>query len=134
MDLREAIENGRLDLVQLIVEQTKKKDHELLILAIYSQNLEIIKYLTSKGYLSDGALFNGVITRNIPIVEHLLDRGLDVRFHDDEALSIAIIHNDLPMIKCLLLHGANIKDRFSEFLEIATLNEYNDIIEFLQSL
>ena len=49
MDLREAIENGQLDLVKLIVEQTKKKGHELLILAIYSQNLEVIKYLTSKG-------------------------------------------------------------------------------------
>lgn len=88
--------------------------------AVSSGNIEIVKYLVSKGgkledICDDGSkpwnslLYMAAEEGNLDLVNYLIEKGLDVNYNEGSftALSGAVSNEHVDVVRTLLEHGAN---------------------------
>jgi ankyrin repeat protein len=124
--LQKACKDGNLDLVKELYTENKFSDDSesvrnskhsmLLCLAFGSDNLELVKYLTSKNIpLNFLVIQTAVFNNKLEIVRHLLEIGAPI---GNNIMHYALISgNDLEIVKCLYLYGLQLNSSEKKFLE-----------------
>lgn len=118
MGFRSAVENGRTDIIQLILQERLIPELEYesdLDNAIETGNLGIVVCLVEYGTpfykWEQRGLSVAAIEGQLEIVEYLVEHGADV-YGNTDALRGAIDRNHKEIVKYLVKHGANISDKF----------------------
>ena len=106
--LYDSAAKGELDLVKHAWNETGGKyKQDCLIWAVWSENLDIIKYL--------------------------VEQGATINNTGDYPLSYASLHGKLDIVKYLVEHGADIHAKNNEALKYATEERHQDVIHYLIS-
>jgi ankyrin repeat protein len=139
--LLELIELQKLD--SNCINNINENGYSTLILAIYSNNLEVANYLLQNvkniNYLSKSgsALMAAVIKENYEFTKQLIEKKANLDFQDSNgqtALIMAINTNNVPIIELLISAKANvkIKDNYNkEALDYALKTNNQKIIKLL---
>ncbi|RCK74497.1 MAG: hypothetical protein IGBAC_1445 [Ignavibacteriae bacterium] len=121
--LHYAVSEGKLDIVELIVEKSAKFRNysvPLVNVAAYNGEIDILKYLVSKGLqvnISDfkkSPLYSAIKGNQAAVVEYLVKLGVNFKLkndYDDNYLHLAVLNFSTSCIKLLLDYGINISDK-----------------------
>ena len=109
---------------------------ELLILAVESDNLNVVKYLTEHENITniDQVFKQASYSNNLPIMKYLISKGVDVNTEYGNALRWAILDGNLDIVKYLISVGAdpNVDTRmFTKPLTIASERGDFEIVKYL---
>lgn len=108
--------------------------------AVWKRNINMILYLLNSQELEENAnLKNPEILSiclnfkdlYIPILEKLIDNGLDIHCNDSEALITAIEKKNLAAVKFLHEHGIDLTAQCNKAVKIAFNKEAYNILEYL---
>jgi len=127
--LKWASMNGRLNIVQYLLECGVNPNVEALISASANGHLNVVEFLVEKGVnINNGVL--GIAARNnhLNIVKFLVEKGADVNADNNEALIYASRKGYLDIVQFLVASGANPND---EALISASSNGRLNVVEFL---
>ena len=111
------------------------KGGELLYTAAGEGELEIIKYLVSKGldihYENNYAFQEASEKGHLEIVKYLLEHGADIHADDDYALIFASVCGHLEVVKYLVEHRANIHANDDDSVISASGSGHLEIVKYL---
>ena len=131
-----------IEIRHLPVDMEGEQNRTPLIVAAQAGELEVVKYLISKGAKLDKIDKNGFTALSIAcfcnhfeVVDYLVKKGADVICLNNKIppIAAAIYNNNLDIIKYLLDHGVPLNSRFwTDPLTYATIaNNYDIVKHFL---
>jgi hypothetical protein len=111
-----AASNGRIDAVEILLEQNNIQIHykEYGAVRFAAQNgyLDIVKILHKKGAnihaAKDYCLRKAASNGHLDIVKYLVEQGADISVNNYEAFQYACLHGEIKVMKYLVEVGANI--------------------------
>lgn len=112
--LNDCVIHNDLDFIQFLFSQgvtASTPRHRAVQASSSSSRLNILKFFGENGAdLKTNIEIIGCQTRlgNVPIVQYLHSKGVDIHFMDDHLFRYACIRNHLPLAQYLLNNGANI--------------------------
>ena len=156
-ELIEAIQNGNLEIVKLLIEKGADINDTFevkigyntyymtpLIYSSYLGNLSLVKYLVenganvnAKGKYGDMALGTALEKGHLEIVKYLIEHGADINAkgkYGDTALKVASEKGHLEMVNYLVEHGAdvNTKGKYDDTaLRTASEKGHLEIVKYL---
>ncbi len=111
--------------------ENKNKDFSEY-LAEFGADIHLGEYLTNKGEYKDKndeqAFQNAVLNGHIEVVKLLIERGIDIRVDNDNALRTA---SKFEIVKLLVDNGANIHANDNEALQLAVENGHIEVVKYL---
>lgn len=124
--LEVAIQKGRLDIVQVLVE-SGAEDHSAVSTAVESGNVPIVHYLVEAGFHIGEAIVYAVEDNDIKMATYLAEHGAEVDFSQKRKTGLfkkqyvtpiaeAAALENLEMIQLLIKHGVNKKDALTAAL------------------
>ncbi len=143
-----ASQNDHLDLLKDLILYVDTIDRKfiiskLLIIAIKSYNLNIVKYLVSEGADKNQALIEASRAYNLDIVKYLISEGADIHAQNDQALINASANVNWPnnsmnlnidLIEYLISEGADIYAQNNKILFNMNFGILNYLIEKKSSI
>ncbi|PVZ97362.1 hypothetical protein BB558_006656 [Smittium angustum] len=136
--LKNAIENGQIDILKYIVEKgtdINAANQECLIIACEKGQIDILKYLIEKGAdvhaASKGCLNSVIENGQIDILKYLIEKGADVHAVDDYYLGIACAKDHLSLVEYLFKNGANIRTDNDYALRWASSKGHINFVKYL---
>jgi ankyrin repeat protein len=124
--LEVAIQKGRLDIVQVLVE-SGAEDHTAVSTAVEYGNVPIVHYLVEAGFNIGEAIVYAVEDNDIKMATYLAEHGAEVDFSQKRKTGLfkkqyvtpiaeAAALENLEMIQLLIKHGVNKKDALTAAL------------------
>lgn len=111
---------------------------ESLLHAVRSRRIEHVSFLMAMGdgteiFDDDGILLRESALWNYEeLVRFFVDRGLDVRSHNDYSICVAASHGYDRITRFLIEHGADVNARDGYPLLAAARGGYDTIVDFLK--
>lgn len=102
------------DIIKIMNDLIEKEDiHILLMTYSFKGDVEIVKFLVSKGadihYNRDFSILAAIEYGHLELVKYFLDKGIDINTEYNAPLKKAIRHGKLQIVKYLLERGAEYK-------------------------
>ena len=122
------------DFVKQLRILNKHKDKQLLCDSAAKGELDLVKYawIKTEGKYKD-CLIWAVWSENLDIIKYLIEQGVNINSdHDrDYTLSYASLRGNLDIVKYLVEHGTHIHTKDNEALKMAVEKGHNDVINYL---
>ena len=123
------------DFVKQLRILRKNTGKNLLYTAAAQGELDLVKYawVQTGGKYKQDCLIWAVWSKNLDIIKYLVEQGATINNTGDYPLSYASLHGKLDIVKYLVEHGADIPSNNNEALKYATEERHQDVINYLIS-
>ena len=113
----------------------KNTDKKLLYDSAAKGELDLVKYawVQTGGKYKQDCLIWAVWSKNLDIIKYLVEQGSTINNTGNYPLSYASLHGKLDIVKYLVEHGADIHSNNNEALKYATEERHQDVIHYLIS-